>query len=469
MQTHLGQAGFPLRGAEGLSDPRPAGPARRDLVEQWIGADIAASLPGRREQPSRARRCARTCTRLLEYPLATVALNGPLVRAGARHPDAPAAAELRLQPDACAARSCSRCRSGRSPTTPGRPAARVFELRDGKPLNTGMPGIFTWNGYHTVFLPLLPRRHQGRHRGRLGARPPQARRPGRAAVGEMNQLRRDVLGLYLDDYTRRWDAMLANIALKPFGEPRRRGSDELYLLSAPESPLRDLLQAVDTQTQLSRPAATEQAARRGGGQGGQGRARALAGFGALPGARRPDRPSEAQVGDDPRRGVRQRLRDRQAGRSGAAGGRAFPRAARVRRRRQGQAGAARGGDRQDRSRSIKGMSQAANAPNQGPRCSGCVAGSMRWRGGGGGGRGAAAQLQELAQSVPKPVGRMLQAVSQSSRAGDGERGEPAARRRLELEGLSAVPGRVQPLPVRRQQRAGRAAGRLRRACSARAG
>ena len=32
----------------------------------------------------------------------------------------------------------------------GRPAARVFELRSGKPLNTGVPGIFTWAGYHTV-------------------------------------------------------------------------------------------------------------------------------------------------------------------------------------------------------------------------------------------------------------------------------------------------------------------------------
>ena len=73
----------------------------------------------------------------------------------------------------------------------------------------------------------------------------------------MNQLRREVLGLYLDDYTRRWDAMLANIALKPFAN-MAQGLDELYLLSAPESPLRDLLQAVDAQTQLSRAAATEQ-------------------------------------------------------------------------------------------------------------------------------------------------------------------------------------------------------------------
>src|SRR5258707_15422076 len=75
----------------------------------------------------------------------------------------------------------------------------------------------------------------------------------------MNKLRQDVLGLYLNDYTRRWDAMLANSGLKPFAN-LSEGADELSLLSAPESPLRDLLVAADGQTQLSRPAAVEQAA-----------------------------------------------------------------------------------------------------------------------------------------------------------------------------------------------------------------
>ncbi len=39
----------------------------------------------------------------------------------------------------------------------------------------------------------------------------------------MNQLRRDIIGLYLDDYTRRWDALLADIALKPFANLSQGG------------------------------------------------------------------------------------------------------------------------------------------------------------------------------------------------------------------------------------------------------
>ena len=69
---------------------------------------------------------------------------------------------------------------------------RVFVLRDGKSLNTGVPGIFTYEGYHTVFITLLPsvtkdatendwvlgRQHAGGIAGSLA---------------EMAKLRRDVL------------------------------------------------------------------------------------------------------------------------------------------------------------------------------------------------------------------------------------------------------------------------------------
>ena len=37
-----------------------------------------------------------------------------------------------------------------------RRAGGCSQLRSGRSLNTGMPGIFTWAGYHNVFLPLLP-------------------------------------------------------------------------------------------------------------------------------------------------------------------------------------------------------------------------------------------------------------------------------------------------------------------------
>ncbi|MFZ0018072.1 MAG: type VI secretion IcmF C-terminal domain-containing protein, partial [Acetobacteraceae bacterium] len=234
---------------------------------------------------------------------------------------------------------------------------------------------------------------------------------------QLNQLRRDILGLYLDDYARRWDALLANVALKSFGEIAQ-GLDELYLLSAPESPLRDLLQAVDTETQLSRPAATEKAtseveakaAKVGKSVGGFAGYLARSGltfqqneavsiiaqsFGTAPGGKPVD---PAQRVDQ----HFQALHDFVAGAEG----------------KPAQLEAAIGKIAQV----YQGLSQAANAPNQGAALLGMVAGQGNANAGGGGGGGgggavgAAAQLQELSQSLPKPVAAMLQTVSQSSAA-----------------------------------------------------
>ncbi len=86
-------------------------------------------------------------------------------------------------------------------------------------------------------------------------------RPKRDVAGTLRdttQLRRDVMGLYLDDYVRVWDRLIKDVSIKQFTNVQQ-ALDELSLLSAPASPLRDLLTAMDAQTQLSRPAATDQA------------------------------------------------------------------------------------------------------------------------------------------------------------------------------------------------------------------
>ena len=119
-----------------------------------------------------------------------------------------------------------------------------------------MPGIFTWSGYHTVFLPLMPTvtKDINENTWVLG----QEKKNVAATIADVNKLRRDVVGLYLDEYVRRWDQILADIAVKSFTNVNDAVT-QLGLISGPNSPLRNLLQAVDAQTQLSRPAATDNA------------------------------------------------------------------------------------------------------------------------------------------------------------------------------------------------------------------
>ncbi|MGA9013561.1 MAG: type VI secretion system membrane subunit TssM, partial [Acetobacteraceae bacterium] len=230
MRTHLQQPDFLYQALKVYLILGRQGPLDAALVEQWMVADFAASFPGDDGADTREA-LARHVHAMLDYKLEQVALDGPLV--------AQVRGILTRQP--LAEYTYNRLvRSSVVQSLPewtvldnaGPAGARVFELRDGKALNTGAPGIFTWNGYHTVLLPLLPQvTKDASEDGWVLGRPPVKLSE---TISQLNQLRRDILGLYLDDYARRWDALLANVALKSFGDISH-GLDELYLLSAPDS------------------------------------------------------------------------------------------------------------------------------------------------------------------------------------------------------------------------------------------
>ena len=400
MQTHLDKPDFLYEALKVYLILGRQGPLDRNLIEQWFAADFTAAFPGDENAPVREA-LGQHLEAMLQYPLASVALNGPLV--------AQARAVLTREPLA----EYLYNRVLRSSIVQSLPAwtvadhagpagGRVFELRDGKSLNSGVPGIFTWDGYHTVFLPLLPQvtKDASEDAWVLGR---QQKSGVTATVAGMGQLRRDVMALYLDDYTRRWDELLANVALKPFGS-LSQGLDELYLLSAPDSPLRDLLQSIDQQTQLSRRAPAETAAAEAQAKGAKV-AKKVGGFASYL-ARAGMSFEEAQIASilgsafgtdaagkpvDPASRVDEHFRALHAF---VAGDKDKP----------AQLEAVIGKIQQI----YQGMNQAANAPNQGQALLGMVAG------GGAGGGGAAGQLQAIAQDVPKPVAAMLQTVSQSS-------------------------------------------------------
>lgn len=228
------------------------GPLDRELVMQWIQADLLATYRGEEEAATRDAILGHVDA-LLRQPIQPIPLNQDLVQA--------ARAVLTKEP--LAEYSYNRLlRSKRVLAIPawtiaengGPGAGRVFRLRSGKPLDAGMPGIYTWAGYHNVLLPLLPSVTQDITEDSwvLG----REKRDVQGVIRDTARLRRDVLGLYFDDYTRRWDAMLADIALKTFAT-LPEALDALSLLSAPASPLRELFLAIDQQLTLSRAAATD--------------------------------------------------------------------------------------------------------------------------------------------------------------------------------------------------------------------
>jgi type VI secretion system protein ImpL len=230
------------------------GPLNAELVQYWIRNDLAATYQGDENDETRGEIAAHV-EALLQRPLTRLPLNGDLVASvrGILTQESPAIYSYKRM-----------MRSHKVTSLPewtvadnsGPEGSRVLGLRSGLSVHRGVPGIYTHAGYHQTFLPLLPTVTQDIAEDGWVLGIPD--RGVAATLAETTKLRRDVLGLYLDDYARQWDAMIADISLKPFSS-LSEATDELSLLSAPDSPLREILQSIDTQTQLSRTGAGDAA------------------------------------------------------------------------------------------------------------------------------------------------------------------------------------------------------------------
>ena len=378
------------------------GPLDKELVEQWIAVDLRASYPSEDEAPLRDG-IMQHVDALLDQPLQAIPLNEPLV----------AQARAALTKEPLAEYSYNRLmRSKRVTSIPvwsvaengGPEAGRVFAYRSGKPLDTGVPGIFTWVGYHSVFETLLPLVTQDISEDSwvLG----HEKRDVATTLRDTNKLRRDVFSLYLDDYTRQWDAMLANIAVKPF-KGVQDGLDELSILSGPASPVRELLTGIDQQTQLSRPAPTDQAAAQAQARGSRLAARAgqFAAFEARTGLTIKQNEIVAMLGSvygmdaggkpvDPASRVDQHFKALHEWVTSPTPDKPSAMEVAI-----GKIGAI-----------YQNFNQVANAPNQGQ----ALVQGLQGGGAAAGGGSPAQQLQDLTRSMPPSVAPMLQTVSQSA-------------------------------------------------------
>ncbi|HVY16444.1 MAG TPA: type VI secretion system membrane subunit TssM [Rhodopila sp.] len=382
------------------------GPLDKDLVMQWFSLDVANSYPSEEQAKTRESLLAHA-EAMLDQPLTPLALNNDLINRAREVLNRVPLAEYSYNRIVHSKRITS-LPEWTVADNAGPGSSRVFELRSGKSLATGVPGIYTWAGYHNVFLPILPTVTQDISEDSwvLG----RAKRDVATTLRDTTKLRRDVLNLYLDDYARRWDAMLADIAIKPFAN-LQSALDELSLLSAPASPLRDLLTSVDQQTQLSRAAATDQAAAAVEAKAGKVGTKA-AGFAAVEarsglsfqqaglvnilGEMFGNDPNGKPI--DPAKRVDEHFKSLHDFMAAPGPGVPAPIDAMMK----------------NLLAMYQNFNQVANAPNQGQALLNQLAGGGAAGGGAGGGAaGAAQQLADMAKDMPKPVAAMLTSVSKS--------------------------------------------------------
>ncbi|QBE66697.1 type VI secretion system membrane subunit TssM [Pseudoduganella lutea] len=124
----------------------------------------------------------------------------------------------------------------------GPQAASVLARRSGEPLTRGINGMFTVAG-HARFL----------EAGKEALSDVAAERwvlaRQEAAGGDAAAMQQAVLRLYYDDYIAQWDALLADVAVRPF-DTMEQGARVTNLLGGADSPLRKFLLAASRETTL---------------------------------------------------------------------------------------------------------------------------------------------------------------------------------------------------------------------------
>ncbi|MEW8248077.1 MAG: type VI secretion system membrane subunit TssM, partial [Candidatus Thiodiazotropha endolucinida] len=130
----------------------------------------------------------------------------------------------------------------------GADAEMVFSRRSGEPLDKEIPALFSYEGYHKLFLKdhLEIANKLLEEKWILG--PDLEKIVGKT---DLVRLSARVKELYYEEYIRTWDQLLADIRVKPFNS-MQQAVDILNIISGPSSPLRRYLKLIQEQTTLSR-------------------------------------------------------------------------------------------------------------------------------------------------------------------------------------------------------------------------
>lgn len=132
----------------------------------------------------------------------------------------------------------------------GPAAPLVFERASGEPLTKGMPGLFTYDGYHKAFVGAaekVTRQLAAEESWVMGVRDQrQSRFSDPAAVEGLTD---DVRRLYLEDYARLWEKFVNDIHLVQ-STSMEKSIEMARILSAADSPLPPLMRGIVKETTL---------------------------------------------------------------------------------------------------------------------------------------------------------------------------------------------------------------------------
>ncbi|WP_323005166.1 type VI secretion system membrane subunit TssM [Pseudorhodobacter sp.] len=221
------------------------GPLNTEFIAEWMNQDWDLSFPGPSRQSLRDD-LNRHLQAMLAQPMLKVSLNGPLVEQAQTLLAAMPMAQ-RIYNGIINSPKALDLPQWRIVDVGGPAVTRALVRSSGKPLTEGVEGIFTYRGFNTVFLEealSVARRIQNEN-WVLGA---QA--GGDQSDAAILALTRDVLDLYYNDYTARYEGILSDVDIIPM-ESLRHSVEVTNILAGPTSPIVNLLNAISDETKLT--------------------------------------------------------------------------------------------------------------------------------------------------------------------------------------------------------------------------
>lgn len=220
------------------------GPLDTALVKEWMTYDWQLAHGGAHNAAALAGLAGHLDT-LLAQPLPAIALDEALVaRARTAFGSVPLAARVysRLKP-VLAAQALPPWRPS---DALGRAGRHLFVRASGKKLSDGIPGYLTVDGYQKSLLPALPAA------AREAAAESWVTGQGTLRLNEAEQraLVNAVVALFAADYIKAWDDLLQDLEVAPLRSVPQAAQD-LFILGAPQSPLKDLLAKMSPQLTLT--------------------------------------------------------------------------------------------------------------------------------------------------------------------------------------------------------------------------
>lgn len=128
----------------------------------------------------------------------------------------------------------------------GPSATLVFTRASGQPLTSGVPGMYSFDAYHSAFLSSV-----GDVSRQLGDEQPWVLGTDPSATSmSPDEVAEQVRRLYLQDYVRVWEAFIADVKLKKAAS-LSESIQTARILSAPDSPIPLLMKAIVRETTLT--------------------------------------------------------------------------------------------------------------------------------------------------------------------------------------------------------------------------